>query len=238
MFLGRGFDSHWVPYWRACTPCHFSYDLILKLGKSQRNVACFSHSKHKFNKGILVFLCRNRRRWLDLPVEINRLGQVQKDIVNPVANMVAEKVITAFPNAPPPPPPPHCHLLQSPADLWIVKRRRNRYSPARCYLHALHPYSNREQLKPYTRKEKLFSRGHSSACFVINNRDQAIKYITCFQGFGSALLWVAGSGSGSAFKLQIRIQEGKNDPQKKKKVENFHVFKYWMFSFEGWRLLL
>jgi hypothetical protein len=42
------------------------------------------------------------------------------------------------------------------------------------------------------------------------------------QGFGSgsvsgsALIWVAGSGSGSAFKLliRIRIQEGKNDPQK------------------------
>ncbi len=31
---------------------------------------------------------------------------------------------------------------------------------------------------------------------------------------GSALIWVAGSGSGSAFKLRIRIQEGKNDPQK------------------------
>jgi hypothetical protein len=29
----------------------------------------------------------------------------------------------------------------------------------------------------------------------------------------------------------IRIQEGKNDPQKYKKVHNFHVFKYWMFSF-------
>ncbi len=29
---------------------------------------------------------------------------------------------------------------------------------------------------------------------------------------GSALIWVAGSGS--AFKLRIRIQEGKNDPQK------------------------
>ncbi len=31
---------------------------------------------------------------------------------------------------------------------------------------------------------------------------------------GSALIWVAGSGSGSAFKLRTRIQEGKNDPQK------------------------
>jgi hypothetical protein len=40
---------------------------------------------------------------------------------------------------------------------------------------------------------------------------------------------------GSAFKLLIRIQEGKKDPQKWKKVQNFHVFKYWiwMFSFEG-----
>ncbi len=42
----------------------------------------------------------------------------------------------------------------------------------------------------------------------------------CAQGFGSvsgsALIWVAGSGSRFAFKYRIRIQiqEGKNDPQK------------------------
>ena len=23
--LGTGFSSHWVPYWRACTPCHYKY---------------------------------------------------------------------------------------------------------------------------------------------------------------------------------------------------------------------
>ena len=23
--LGSGFSSHWVPYWRQCTPCHFDY---------------------------------------------------------------------------------------------------------------------------------------------------------------------------------------------------------------------
>jgi hypothetical protein len=34
-------------------------------------------------------------------------------------------------------------------------------------------------------------------------------------------------------RIRIRIQEGKNDPQKLKKVQNFHVFKYWLFSFEG-----
>ncbi len=31
----------------------------------------------------------------------------------------------------------------------------------------------------------------------------------------------------------ILIQEGKNDPQIYKKMNNFHVFKRWMFSFEG-----
>ncbi len=36
---------------------------------------------------------------------------------------------------------------------------------------------------------------------------------------GSALIWVAGSGSGSAFKLRIRIQEGK-------KTEN-RIFMFW-----------
>ena len=28
---GEGFSSHWVPYWRMCTPCHFKYDMIGKL---------------------------------------------------------------------------------------------------------------------------------------------------------------------------------------------------------------
>ena len=28
---GEGFSSHWVPYWRMCTPCHFKYDMVLKL---------------------------------------------------------------------------------------------------------------------------------------------------------------------------------------------------------------
>jgi len=28
---GQGFSSHWVPYWRMCTPCHFKYDMIGKL---------------------------------------------------------------------------------------------------------------------------------------------------------------------------------------------------------------
>jgi hypothetical protein len=42
-------------------------------------------------------------------------------------------------------------------------------------------------------------------------------------------------GSGSGFKIRIRIQEGKNDLQK---VQNLHGLKSWMFSFEGRRLLL
>jgi len=29
--MGTGFSSHWVPYWRACTPCHFQYSVIAKL---------------------------------------------------------------------------------------------------------------------------------------------------------------------------------------------------------------
>ena len=54
-----------------------------------------------------------------------------------------------------------------------------------------------------------------------------------------------GSGSGSAWIrvnlscwIRIRIQEGKNDQKRKKKVQNFHVLKCWMFSFEGWWLHL
>jgi hypothetical protein len=50
-------------------------------------------------------------------------------------------------------------------------------------------------------------------------------------GFGSGFNQVSGSKSG--FGNRIRIQEGKNDPQKYKKVKKFHVLKCAMFSFEG-----
>jgi hypothetical protein len=40
-------------------------------------------------------------------------------------------------------------------------------------------------------------------------------------------------GSGSVFGIRIRIQEGKNDPQKYNKVQKFHVLTCWMFCFEG-----
>jgi hypothetical protein len=35
------------------------------------------------------------------------------------------------------------------------------------------------------------------------------------------------------FRIRIRIQEGKYDPQKEKKLKKFHVLKCWMFSFES-----
>jgi hypothetical protein len=41
------------------------------------------------------------------------------------------------------------------------------------------------------------------------------------------------SESGSVFGIRIRIQEGKNDPQKVEKIKKFHVLKCWMFSFES-----
>jgi hypothetical protein len=40
-------------------------------------------------------------------------------------------------------------------------------------------------------------------------------------------------GSGSVFGIRIRIQEGKNDPQKKKKMVKVHVLKCWRASFES-----
>ena len=30
-FSGEGFSSHWVPYWRQCTPCSFQFHMIGKL---------------------------------------------------------------------------------------------------------------------------------------------------------------------------------------------------------------
>ncbi len=41
---------------------------------------------------------------------------------------------------------------------------------------------------------------------------------------GSALIWAVGSGSGSAYKLLIRIQEGKNDPKNREKDR---IFIFW-----------
>ena len=35
------------------------------------------------------------------------------------------------------------------------------------------------------------------------------------------------------FGIRIRIQEGKNYHESRKKIQKFHVLKYWMFSFEG-----
>jgi len=37
--LGAGFSSHWAPYWRSCTPCHFSYDIIMKLETGSDDLA-------------------------------------------------------------------------------------------------------------------------------------------------------------------------------------------------------
>ena len=37
--MGVGFSSHWVPYWRACTPCHFPYDVVAKLETGEDDLA-------------------------------------------------------------------------------------------------------------------------------------------------------------------------------------------------------
>ena len=37
--LGSGFSSHWVPYWRGCTPCHFPYSVIAKLETGEDDLA-------------------------------------------------------------------------------------------------------------------------------------------------------------------------------------------------------
>jgi hypothetical protein len=41
------------------------------------------------------------------------------------------------------------------------------------------------------------------------------------------------SGSVSGFGIQIRIQEGKNYPQKNKKIQKINVLRCRIFSFEG-----
>ena len=57
LFLGSGFESHWVPYWRACTPCNFSYDVIAKLGTFQkRNITFKLYCSSEGTQKISVFL--------------------------------------------------------------------------------------------------------------------------------------------------------------------------------------
>jgi hypothetical protein len=48
--------------------------------------------------------------------------------------------------------------------------------------------------------------------------------------------WFPGSGTG--FTIRSGFREGKNNPQIRKKLNKFHFLKCWMFSFEGWRLLM
>ncbi len=49
---------------------------------------------------------------------------------------------------------------------------------------------------------------------------------------------VSESGSRFGIWIGIRTHDDKNYPQKYTKVKNFNVLKCWMFSFEGWMLLL
>jgi hypothetical protein len=68
-----------------------------------------------------------------------------------------------------------------------------------------------------------------------------IHLYTFFQCCGSGLNGVPGSGFAIRIRIPdpqsesgFRIQEGKNDPQKLKKVNELNFFfKCWMFSFEG-----
>jgi hypothetical protein len=59
-------------------------------------------------------------------------------------------------------------------------------------------------------------------------RIYSIIYQGCGSGSGSALICVAGSGS----------RRAKMNHKNRKKLKIFHVLECWMFSFEGWRLLL
>ncbi len=114
----------------------------------------------------------------------------------------------------------------------------NALSPVRCRFFGS-PTSSTAHIAWFKTKWQIFTIALCTASyigirsFVFGAMRYILKYylisIRVPDPHGSALIWVAGSGSGSAFKLRIRIQiqEGKNDPQKYKKVQNFHVFKNW-----------
>jgi hypothetical protein len=55
-------------------------------------------------------------------------------------------------------------------------------------------------------------------------RELAAIHKSCVSDLDSIRQWI---------RFRIRIQKGKKDPQKLKKIKTFHVLKCWMFSFEG-----
>ena len=64
---GEGFSSHWVPYWRMCTPCHFKYDMILKLesGFDDFTVRFWIFFLSKNNHGDFCSTCGKRLGWME-----------------------------------------------------------------------------------------------------------------------------------------------------------------------------
>ncbi len=69
---------------------------------------------------------------------------------------------------------------------------------------------------------------HYSRVARLNGKWSLISDTVDKQGFGSGsvLIWAVGSGSGSAYKLliRIRIQEGKNGPKKERKKDRILIF--------------
>ena len=55
---GEEFASHWVPYWKACSPCHFKFDMIGKLESSFDDFTVSRHLKkiHVHKKIFLLYL--------------------------------------------------------------------------------------------------------------------------------------------------------------------------------------
>ncbi len=95
-------------------------------------------------------------------------------------------------------------------------------------------------LTPKTKKWFLSSRKYDPGC---SSRIRMLTFYPSRQGFGSGSAWIRINLS-CWIRIRIQIADpdpdpggGKNYPKNRTK-ENFHLLKCWMFTFEGWRLLL
>jgi hypothetical protein len=103
----------------------------------------------------------------------------------------------------------------------------------------MYPYSmcliNKVEVKIYLNVKVPLNQQQYSVGYIPHpdKKVTSAPLVAYNQSFGSRINQVSGSGSVFGIRIRIRIQDGKNDPPKKKTVKKFHVLKCWMFSFES-----
>ena len=81
--MGKGYDSHWVPYWRYCSPCSVDYHVVGKLETAADDFRVSpttlelntNHVRH------LLTTCVTKTRWHRLLVCVANLIQINFQII-------------------------------------------------------------------------------------------------------------------------------------------------------------